>query len=287
MATMVSKLESNRHKIGDNKQVIGHFKRRHNLKHKISIFSIFLLTVLYACGQKQQTNTASINQQELVDSLKKKVDQKWIIENPSLKPTKSSFFNKNNESKYFVGLLKISGQSVPFTWDDNLSLLNFLLNLENEIKVKHGIDADQNFKGTKIAWDNNISGLIWFNDKAYKATVDNWYLFGFTECPGTIIFPNLSFKKIADIPNAITNNIQGLTILPYDENIKIKSDETIMTTESGKIIKGIGYDIDNDGIFDIFSYNEDIDETTGYTRLYINVSGQWKCKWINLDEVCV
>lgn len=256
------------------------------MKQTISILTILLLTVLFACGQKQQTNTPN-NQLELIDSLKKKVDQKWIRENPSLNPTKSSFFNKDNENKYFVGLLQISGQSVPFTWDDNLSLLQFLLTVDNEINVKDGIAADQNFKGTKISWDNNISGLIWFNDKAYKATVDNWHLFGFTECPGTIIFPNLSFKKIADIPNAITNNIQGLTILPYNENIKIKSAETIMTTESGKDIKGIGYDIDNDGIFDIFSYNEDIDETTGYTRLYINVSGQWKCKWINLDEVCV
>jgi hypothetical protein len=85
----------------------------------------------------------------------------------------------------------------------------------------------------------------------------------------------------------ITNNIQGLTILPYNENIKIKSTETEMTTKNGKTIKGIGYDIDNDAILDIFSYNEEIDETTNYTRLYINVSGQWKCKWINLDEACL
>lgn len=256
------------------------------MKKTASILTIFILTALFACGQKQQT-TSSDNQQELIDSLKKKVDQKWIRENLSLNPTKSSFFNKENESKYFVGLLQISGQSVPFTWDNNLSLLKFLLTLENKINVKQGIAADQYFKGTKIAWDNDITGLIWFNDKSYKATVDNWHLFGFTECPGTIIFPNLSFKKVTEIPNSITNNIQGLTILPYNENFKIKSSETTITTESGKTIKGIGYDLDNDAIFDIFSYNEEIDETTGYTRLYINVSGQWKCKWINLDVACI
>lgn len=242
---------------------------------------------MLACGQEQQTNASANNKQELIDSLKKKVDQKWIKENPSLNPTKPSFFNKDNESKYFVGLLQISGQSVPFTWDDNLSLLKFLLTLENEINVKQDIAADQNFKGTKIAWDKNICGFIWFNDKSYKATIDNWNLFGFTECPETIIFPNLSFKKVTEIPNAITNNIEGLTILPYNENIKIKSTETAMTTESGKTVKGIGYDLNNDAIFDIFSYNEEIDETTGYTRLYINVNGQWKCKWINLDEACI
>ncbi len=201
--------------------------------------------------------------------------------------TKPSFFNKDNENKYFVGLLQISGKSIPFTWDHNLSLLQFLLTLNNEINIKQGIVADENFKGTKIAWDRSINGLIWFNDEAHEATVDNWHLLGSTECLETIIFPNLSFKKVADIPNAITNNIQGLTILPYNENFKIKSTETALITENGETIKGIGYDIDSDAILDIFSYNEEISETTNYARLYINVSGQWKCKWINLDEACI
>lgn len=242
---------------------------------------------MFACGHKDQLTKSIVNRQELIDSLTLKVDQKWIRENPSLKSTKPSFFNKDNESKYYVGLIQMSGQSVPFTWDDNLSLLKFMLTFESEINVKKGISADPNFKGTKIAWNKNINGLIWFNDKAYKTTVDNWHLFGYTECPGTIIFPNLSFQKVEDIPNAITNNIQGLTILPYNENIKIKSSETSITTESEKKIMGIGYDLDNDAIFDVFSYYEEIDETTGYTRLYINVSGQWKCKWVNLDETCI
>ncbi len=249
--------------------------------------TIFLLTTLIACGQKPKTNNSVVRQQEIIDSLKKTVNQKWIRQNPELNITKPSFFNKDNESKYFVGLLQISGQSVPLTWDDNLSLLQFILTLDNEMNIKKGVTADTNFKGTKIAWEKNINGLVWFNDKAYKATVDNWHLFDFTECPGTIIFPNLSFKKVAAIPNAITNNIQGLIILPYNDNIKIKSTETEMTTENGKIIKGNGYDIDIDAILDIFSYNEEIDETTNYTRLYINVSGQWTCKWINLDEACI
>ena len=257
------------------------------MKRTKFIFTIFLLTTLVACGQKPKTNNSVISQQEIIDSLKKTVNQKWIRQNPELNSTKSSFFSKDNESKYFVGLLQISGQSVPFTWDDNLSLLQFILTLDNETNIKKGVAADTKFKGTKIAWEKNINGLVWFNDKAYKATVDNWHLFGFTECPGTIIFPNLSFKKLANIPNAITNNIQGLTILPYNENIKIKSTETSITTVNGKTIKGIGYDIDNDAILDIFSYSEEIDETTNYTRLYINVSGQWKCKWVNLDEACI
>jgi hypothetical protein len=161
------------------------------------------------------------------------------------------------------------------------------MNLENEINVKQDIAADQIFKGTKIAWVQNIYGLVWFNNNSYKATVDNWHLFGFTDCPETIIFPNLSFKKITEIPNAVANNIQGLTILPYDEKLKISRTETTIKTTTGKAIKGNAYDINTDGIFDIFYYEEEINETTNYSRLYLNVSGQWKCKWINLDEACL
>ena len=112
-------------------------------------------------------------------------------------------------------------------------------------------------------------------------------MFGSNECVGTKIFPNLSFKRVAEIPKAMTNNIQGLTILPYNQNIKIKTSEIVLTTTIGKSIKGTGYDLNKDAIFDVFSYIEEIDETTTYTRLYINVSGQWKCKWINLNEECL
>jgi hypothetical protein len=257
------------------------------MKQKVSILNIFLLTILFSYGQKPQTNKSVSGHQEFIDSLKKNVDQKWIRKNPALNTTKSSFFNENNENNYFVGLLQISGQSVPFTWDDNLTLLQFLMTFDNKINVKEGIAADENFKGTKILWKKNIIGLIWFNDIAYKSTVENWYLFGINDCPGTINFPNLSFQKVTEIPNAVANNIQGLTILPYNEKFKIKSTETVMTAKSGKKIKGIGYDLDNDSILDIFSYKEFIDETTGYTRLYINVNGQWKCKWVNLNEECL
>lgn len=248
--------------------------------------TIFILTVSFTCGQKHQNN-ATDNIKELIDSLTRQVDQKWLRENPTFQPTKSSFFNSDNEKKYFVGLLQISRRSVPITWDNNLLLLQFLLTWDNEINIKNGTEADPIFKGTKITWTKNINGLVWFNDKIFTATVDNWHLFGMTECPGTIIFPLLSFQKVTEIPNAITNNIQGLTIFPFNEKIKITRKETTIQTTNGVVIKGFAYDIDNDGIFDIFNYEEEIDETTNYTRLYLNVSGQWKCKWINLDEACI
>ncbi|OAQ42323.1 hypothetical protein A5893_04220 [Pedobacter psychrophilus] len=254
------------------------------MKRKISILIILQLSTLIALAQKPNTTKSVTDSQDIITNLKKTVDQKWIRPNPKLKPTKLSFFNTENAQKYFVGLLQISGFGIPFTWDDDFTLVGFLSNLDKKINVKKGTEADPIYKGTKIKWRNDINGLVWFNGKTYKSTVDNWHLFGINDCPGTIMFPNLSFKKVIEIPNAVTNSIQGLSILPYDENIKIKSHKTTMTTENGKIIQGIGYDLNNDSIFDVFSYEE---ITTGYKRLYLNIGGQWKCKWIHLDEECI
>ncbi|MGV9012881.1 MAG: hypothetical protein ACOH13_09840 [Flavobacteriales bacterium] len=249
--------------------------------------TVFLLTTLVAHGQTQKVPKSFVSKEETIYNLKKSVDQSWIKPNPSLTSTKSSFFNKGNESTYFIGLLQLSGQSVPFTWDDNLSLLQFLLSLDNEVHIKHGIEADENFKGTQINWKREVNGLIWIDNTTYKATIDNWHLFDSTDCPGTIIFPILSFRKNDEISNARTNSIQGLAIIPYIENIKIRRLETVIRTKDGQEIKGVGLDIDNDNIIDIFSYTEGVDVTTVYTRLYINVDGVWKCKWISLDEVCI
>lgn len=246
-----------------------------------------LLTTLITYGQKPSKSKSVDNPHEIISDFKKKIDQKWIRQNPELSINKTSFFNKNNESKYYIGNLQISGKGQPFTWDDNLSFLTFLLTLDNKTTIKHGIYADKIYKGTKIAWTKNINGLIWFNKNTYKVSIDNWYLFGINDCTGNIIFPNVSFKKFIKIPNVISNNIEGLTIVPYIENIKIKSVKTFVKTKNGKTLNGIGYDLNNDSILDIFSYDETIDETTIYTRLYINVDGKWKCKWVNLNEECI
>lgn len=257
------------------------------MKQPKFVLSILLLTTLIAFGQKPNANNTVDNQLEIINNLKKTVNQKWIRQNPELNSTKVSFFNKDNATKYFVCLSQISGQGSPLTWDDDLSFIKFLLDINNKTTVKHGIDADAIYKGTKITWNQKINGLIWFNEKTYKTSVDKWYLFGLNDCVGTIKFPFVSFEKVTEIPNVISNSIQGLIILPYIENIKIKSAKTLMRAKNGKIYNGIGYDLDKDAIFDIFTYNEIIDETTSYTRLYLNVAGKWKCKWINLNEECL
>lgn len=259
------------------------------MKQIITYITAITLTISISYGQKKQSPTTQNKSfdKEITDRLTKENGDLWVKKNPSFKNTKTSFFTSKNEDNYFVGLLKISGLGTPLTWDDKATLLQFLLTLNNKVTVKKGVQADADYKGTKVIWKENINGLIWFNSKSYKATVDNWHLQGINECPETLLFPFLSFKKLTEIPNVNTNNIEGLTIFPYNEKIKIKSAKTQITTQSGKIIKGIGYDLNNDTIFDVFNYDEEIDEVSSYTRLFINVSGQWKCKWISLNEECI
>ncbi len=257
------------------------------MKYTITTLTIFMLTISMVFGQRPHENKSKSNHNKLIDSLKSEIDQDWIRDNPSFKSTDISFFDKSNEKKYFIGQLKINGNNVPFTWDDNLSLLQFMLNLDSNVNIKKGTEADKYFKGIKISWQNKIDGLIWFNSKSYKLTVDNWHLYDFTECPTTTNFPSLSFEKVIETPYAMTNNIQGLTIFPFNDNFKITSTETTLTTEKGLKIKGFGYDLNNDNIIDIFTFSENIYDDTFYIRLYMNVSGKWECKWIDLDEPCL
>ncbi len=255
----------------------------------IQILIIFVILTSYnSYSQINNSITRFGSQKELYNSLQKSVDNKWIKNNPVFVKTKASFFKKEDEKKYFIGLLNISGRSIPFMWDDNLSLLKYLLTLDSKINIKQGVEADKNYKGTLIKWHKKINALIWFNNITYKAQVDNWYLSDLTDCPETIIFPSLSFKKVKEVPNSLTNNIQGLAIFPYNKNIKnIKSSERTLLTVNGKEIIGIGYDINNDKIIDIFSFYENVSETSGYTRLYVNINGEWICKWISLYEDCI
>lgn len=250
----------------------------------ISIFLIF--TTLATLGQYPNKIKSNPSQQEIIRRLEKGITQKWIRQNPKLNNTQSSFFNKDNEKKYFIGLLELGGGNIPFAWDDNFSLIKFILNLDSDIVIKQGILADKFYKGTKITWKKNINALICVNQKTFKATVENWQLLGVNDCPGTINFPALSLQTMIAIPKQTKNCINGLTILPYDASFVIKRIETTLTNENGKAIKGIGYDLNNDDIVDIFSYDEGISDTASYIRLYINVNGQWKCKWIHLDEEC-
>lgn len=229
-------------------------------------------------------------QHNVLDELNRTVNSTWITDNPELERTEASFFDEDNSKTSFVVPIKISGLSIPFTWDCDLSILDFLVSQDTEISIKKGKEADPNFLGTKIKWSNKKSALIWIDQKFYHAQIDNWYLFGQTECPGTNLFPALSFDKLFDLKDAVTNNLNGIAIIPYNPDIDhiTRSNVQLLTTNKREL-NGTGYDLNSDNILDVFIHYESLNEegTRGYKRLYLNVEGSWNCKWSEYYEECI
>jgi hypothetical protein len=255
------------------------------LKTIIILLGIAAIT-LQAYSQEMYMVKKMVNHHGLLDSLKSKVDQDWIKPNPSFKGSQPSFFNHDNEHNYYIGLMQISGQEIPFINDDDLSLLQFLLRNDSDILVLIATEADQQ-TGTLIFWNKMQAGMLWFNDKSYLSIINNWNLAETMECPGTIIFPALYFRDEVKIPNAKFNDISGLAIFPYDTNISIVNKQLVLKTLDGVSIQGSGYDLNQDKISDVFIYDEDIDESSSYTRLFLNVDGKWKCTWVSFNQECI
>ncbi|WP_298311334.1 hypothetical protein [uncultured Aquimarina sp.] len=243
---------------------------------------INLILIMFLCNCTEQTKSIS--------ELKNSVDQSWIKENPSIRQTKRSFFNKTNHSEFLILDLNFSGQSIPFVWDCDFSILNFLTNKEYLIENENHQFNNKNYTTSTIKWTEEISSLLWFREKIHKSKVADWNLENYFDCAGNISFPNLNFEKIFELENARTNLERGLAIIPFTSEIKnIVRNEIELTSETGKLIKGIGYDINDDNITDIFIHYQELDDEgfTGYKRLYVNIDGNWTCKWIEYYEECI
>ncbi|WP_299246230.1 hypothetical protein [uncultured Aquimarina sp.] len=225
-----------------------------------------------------------------VHKLKKSVDQSWIKENPLIQKTKPSFFNEINHSEFLILELNFSGKSIPFVWDCDFSILNFLSNKEYLIENKNHQFNNKNHTISTIKWTDEISSLLWFRDKIHKSKVDNWHLENYFDCEGIISFPNLKFEKIFELKNARTNLEKGIAIIPFTSEIQnIAYSEIELISQTGQLMKGTGYDINEDKVTDIFIHYQELDDEgfTGYKRLYININGNWSCKWIEYYEECI
>ena len=268
------------------------------MRRLTTLVAILLLAGLVACEQTKAVSTEEESQagltttgntqKDIYSHLKDSLTTDWVRENPELTETEASYFNEERAAEYFVAPLQISGYSTPFAWDDDLSILRFLLSKDEDIVIVRGTEADPNYKGIKVTWKRGLSGLLWIDNKAYEAPVTDWWLIKESDCPGTISFPTLSFEKQFEVPNALTNDLEGLVILPFNSEFKnIKASDVSLKTKNGILLRGKAYDIDSDGVSDVFLYDEQIDEATYYSRLYLNVNGKWECKHVKLDEVCV
>ncbi len=102
------------------------------------------------------------------------------------------------------------------------------------------------------------------------------------------MFPSLHFEKQFDAQDALYNNIQGLAILPFPNDIKqITFSKSVIKSKAGKDFPGFGYDLNADKVVDIFLFEELVDQDTLYVRLYLNVEGHWVFRYAHLDETCI
>jgi len=256
--------------------------------HKINLYMKHIVCTLFFLLISINLNA----QNPLVQSFEDSVETDWILENPEFIYTQSSLFTKELYKNYNVSLLQISGFNIPFTWDQNLSLLTSISEKHKEYTISEGEEADPIWMGTKVKWDEEISSLILFDKKTYKTVIDSWYLKGVNDCIGTMTFPTLRFQQQFELDDPRLNRTTGLVIIPFIEGIQnYKEYEAELETTSGEYIKGIGYDLNNDSISDVFLYEEKVNNTgvlsDTYKRLYVNVEGKWKVSWFAIYEVCI
>lgn len=245
---------------------------------KIGITLVFIIITCGCMGQKED-----------LKSLKQRVDQSWITENPSIGKTQPSFFNQKNHLDFLVSELNFNGKSVPFVWDCDFSILDFLSKKEYKFEEEKHMFNDKEYSEVTIDWIAG-DGLLWFGNKTYKSKIGSWYLAPIYDCVGIIPFPYLTFEKMFELKDARTNSEKGIAIIPYSKEIKniVRNEVNLFSTE-GKLMKGTGYDINEDSIMDVFIHYQNLDDEgfTGYRRLYLNVEGIWLCKWVEYYEECI
>lgn len=226
-------------------------------------------------------------QDKIFNEMKAFITKDWVRKNPTFQPTKISFF-RGPKPDLYIAPLQWSGAGHPFTWDCDLKGLEFLLKRNHPHRILKDHLADKIYGGNKVVWENSIEALVWTKDNIYKSFVTDWYLIKNSDCPGNKIFPTISFSEAFHVKDSITNNLSGLGIIPFDPKItKISSEKNSLKTNEGKSIEGNSFDLNDDKIPDIFIYREEIDETTSYKRLYLNIQGTWVFKWAMLDEECI
>jgi hypothetical protein len=249
-------------------------------QHHVSKLIMLLILVL---------PTIKLNaRQDIIREVQSLVDLRWKKPNPQFKPTQHSFFSDTNTRNIYVAPIEWSGNGFPFSWDSDLRGLNFLVKENSDFSVLKDQQADKEYGGTKIVWKGEVSVLIWVSNKIYSSRVNDWNLIETNDCPGNKNFPFITFAKVFDLPNARTNTLSGLAIIPYPSSLKsITRSKLSIETSSSTKIEGDSFDLNGDGIADVFFYSESLDETTAMNRLYLNINGSWQCRWVQLYEECI
>ncbi len=226
---------------------------------------------------------------DVIGLLEKYMYKKWLQENPQIaQTTEPSLFNAANQDSFLIIQVEIFTSKDGGAWaiDCDLSILKFLSQYSHSVRVEDRIKYGAN-TSIEINWIEEIPAIIYTEDTMFQTKVEAWDLSGYGDCGGVLPFPTLNLEHNKEYPEK-DKFLDGIAILPNDNRIHhIKRSELELKTIDNQILKGLAYDIDEDGINDIFTHHQvlGIDEKE-YRRLYINVDGRWVYKWAYLYEVC-
>lgn len=217
-------------------------------------------------------------------TLKNTAQTDWVLKNPELPAEKPSFFRKKNYRNYYVAPVEMTIQSLCFCWDDTYSFPELSFLKKGTFTTSN--DADSLYGASTISWPDSVHGIAFYNGRKLRLDLMSWNLANYNECYGTINFPYVLFGTAPEVPMTRPDSLNGILLLPDPGNVSFNVTSSERTTLEGVKITGKDFDLNADGIADVFVYSEFINEFDRYIRLYLNVSGNWICTWVHFDELC-
>ncbi len=251
-------------------------------------------------------------------SLQKTLPDKYIAQcssgilhtlknNTKLSKTSKSLFTKENIKEVYALLTHIDSTYL-YIEDCDYSLLKFLRLKYSEQKLPFTIhDSTDNIVNNErlreIKFDYGVETILYEDNTSF--TTKFMYYTEYWECSEkfdyaptypyakpipTPLRKNYSKKNSSDLAYILSNPIFVFSLIPFDERQSDKwngytgkSIKANMKSSDGKEIEGRAIDINGDKIPDAFWFIELSDKPIieWFTRLYLNVDGEWSLVWYN------
>jgi hypothetical protein len=232
--------------------------------------------------------------------LQKMTSMDWKQKNPELISCKPSLFTNKNADSVFIFPVNFDMNAIAAVKDCEFRFLNLIYSkkriCEKQVTQTNGQIPGKSVNGEILTWKNKIQVTLIVRNSLINTSVDYWYLMDDEPnyCREAKIFPFLQLKPNSRIDKEIwKQDAEAIGIITFNRNQSWMtrmntgiSDFKLKTTD-GKEINGKSMDLNRDSIQDIFWYWEQINSRTRYFRLFININGSWKCRWISLQEDCV
>jgi hypothetical protein len=233
------------------------------------------------------------------------IQSKWKIENPVLTKTEKSLFNNINVKNIFIFPISISTKNEMYFWDCENRILDYMNSSgEYAFSLRKEFAADGKIAFSELIPSNKIDLIVLTNQNIIKSKMTKWRKDNNYECPGNYSFSHweidsaqfgykFSEEDIRNLSEKLYGNMIGIILFSSCEKgfkigIPVANDIEMDLLHGDKIL-GIGWDLNQDNILDIFTYIEKLSNVTSdrYFRLYLNLNGKWECKWVELIEDCI